>query len=348
MKTSDFDYKLPQSLIAQDPVVPRDSCKLLVYKTDTSEVLHCHFYDLPKFISSNDVLVLNKSKVIPARILFYINGAQKEIFLLKEISIDTYEVLLKPARWFKSGVWISIDNELECLVEKIFDDGRRMVKFRVSLGFNLKKKIFSLGVTPLPPYIKNSKSALSDYQTVYAEIEGSRAAPTAGLHFTERLLSELIKNGVEIEEVLLHVGLGTFAPVNAENLENHKMHSEEFFLSESVAESLNKAVLGGKRVVAVGTTSVRVLESSFDLERGFLPSRSSTEIFIYPGSYKWKVVGGLITNFHLPRSTLIMLVASFLESKGVPDPVEKILELYNVAIENKYRFFSFGDAMLII
>ncbi|MBI5754166.1 tRNA preQ1(34) S-adenosylmethionine ribosyltransferase-isomerase QueA [Candidatus Peregrinibacteria bacterium] len=348
MKTSDFDYKLPQSLIAQNPAVPRDSCRLMVYRTATDEVLHCHFYDLLKFLTKDDVLVINKSKVVPARILFNFKGAKKEIFILKEISNGVYEVLLKPAKFFKLAVWIQIDGDLECFVEKIFEDGRRLIKFRILKDIDLRKKLLSLGTTPLPPYIKNSKAELSDYQTVYADMDGSKAAPTAGLHFTKSLLKKIKSKGVEIEEVLLHVGLGTFAQVAAENPVNHKMHFEEFELSGKTEHCLNHAVNEHKRIIAVGTTSVRVLESVYNSKDGFLAGKGNTDIFIYPGCYHWKIVDGLITNFHLPKSTLMMLVASFLESRGIKKPVKKILELYNLAIQEKYRFFSFGDAMLII
>lgn len=349
MKTSDFDYDLPNSLIAQNPTSPRDACRLLIYKTGDDSIEHCHFYDLPKFLSKNDVLVLNKSKVVPARILFMINGAVKEIFLLKQLSLNTYEVLLKPARFFKVGVPVKVSEELDCSVVEVLPDGRRIVSFEIHGAADLNSILYRLGSMPLPPYIKHSKAVFSDYQTVFAAEAGSKAAPTAGLHFTQELLSKLTKIGVDIEEVILHIGLGTFAPVVAESLGEHKMHFEDYVMPQDVASDLNKAVDDNKRIVAVGTTSVRVLESSYDKDNGsFVPGSANTNIFIYPGSYEWKVVGALITNFHLPKSTLIMLVASFLESKGVKDPVKKILAIYKVAMEEGYKFFSFGDAMLII
>lgn len=349
MKTSDFDYHLPESLIAQNPAVPRDACRLLVYDSKTDSIEHCHFYDLPKFVGKNDVLVLNKSKVIPARILFRINGSLREIFLLKQLSLNTYEVLLKPARNFKLGVPIKISDELECSVIDVLPDGRRVLSFTLLSGVDLNSVIFKLGSMPLPPYIKHSKAVFEDYQTVFATNEGSKAAPTAGLHFTKELLEKLKKSGVDIEEVVLHIGLGTFAPVVAEKITDHKMHFEEYEMPKDVSVKLNNAIAERKRIIAVGTTSVRVLESSFDTKNShFLPGVSNTNIFIYPGSYEWKVVDSLITNFHLPKSTLIMLVSSFLESKGVKDPVKKILEIYHLAIDKGYKFFSFGDAMLII
>ncbi len=349
MKTSDFDYNLPDSLIAQNPASPRDSCRLLVYKTKDDIIEHCHFYDLPKFLTKNDVLVLNKSKVVPARILFRVNDSLREIFLLKQISLTNYEVLLKPARNFKINIPVRVSEDLECTVVEVLPDGRRILSFNLLRGVDLNTVLFKLGSMPLPPYIKNSKAVFDDYQTVFAADEGSKAAPTAGLHFTKDLLSKLLSFGVDVEEVVLHIGLGTFAPVVADDLTDHKMHFEEYFMPENVANSLNNAIGEKKRIVAVGTTSVRVLESSYDsAARSFIPGSSNTNIFIYPGSYEWKVVDALITNFHLPKSTLIMLVASFLESKGVPDPVKKILSIYDKAIEGGYKFFSFGDAMLII
>ncbi len=349
MKTSDFDYYLPESLIAQNPAFPRDACRLLVYDSKNDSVEHCHFYDLPKFLSKSDVLVLNKSRVVPARILFRVNGSLREIFLLKQISLNTYEVLLKPARNFKVGVIVRVSEELECSVTEVLDDGRRILSFNLLSGVDLNSVLFKLGSMPLPPYIKHSKAVFEDYQTVFAEKDGSKAAPTAGLHFTRELLSNLKTMGVDIEEVVLHIGLGTFAPVVAENLVDHKMHFEEYEMPLDVARKLNEAVMNKKRIVAVGTTSVRVLESSFDLEKSsFVSGTANTNIFIYPGSYDWKVVDSLITNFHLPKSTLIMLVSSLLESKGVKNPVKKILSLYELAVKENYKFFSFGDAMLII
>lgn len=348
MKTSDFEYFLPREFIAQDPVFPRDHCKLMVYDSGNDLISHRRFFEIGEFLNSGDVIVLNRSKVVPARIIFDLNGAAKEIFMLKKLTKCCYQALVKPGRSFKPGAELRIDRDLLCRVSEVLTDGSRILDFEyVGVG-NLDDKLYKLGRAPLPPYINASKSDFSDYQTVYAKEEGSKAAPTAGLHFTRQLLGQLSDSGVLIEEVLLHVGLGTFAPVVAENVSDHVMHFEEFEISRKTAEILNLAVEEKRRIVAVGTTSVRVLETSYDSKNGFSPKSGETNIFIYPGSYKWKVVNSLITNFHLPKSTLIMLVASFLENKGVKDPVEKILSLYEEAKKENYRFYSFGDAMLII
>lgn len=348
MKTSDFDYHLPVEFIAQNPAFPRDHSKLMVYDCKHDRVFHRRFYEIGEYLGNGDVLVLNRSKVIPARIIFSFKGAEKEIFLLKKIADGRYQALVRPGRSFKPGDELSVDGELGCRVLEILEDGSRILQFRFSGAGSLDKKLHDLGRMPLPPYITSSSADFSDYQTVYAREEGSRAAPTAGLHFTNELLDALRNSGVQIEEVLLHVGLGTFAPVTSEALENHLMHFEEYEMPAGTAASLNKALREGRRVVAVGTTSVRVLESVFDGKSGFSPGIGETDIFIYPGAHEWKVVSSMITNFHLPKSTLIMLVASFLESRGVAEPVKKILSLYAMARENNYRFFSFGDAMLII
>lgn len=348
MKTSDFEYSLPREFIAQDPVSPRDRCKLMVYDSGKDLILHRRFFEIGEFLNAGDVIVLNRSRVVPARIIFYLNGAAKEIFLLKKLSKCRYQAWVKPGRSFKDGAKLKIDRDLVCKTVDVLPDGSRILDFEYVGTEDLDKKLYKLGRAPLPPYINSSKSEFSDYQTVYAKEEGSRAAPTAGLHFTKRLLGQLGDSGVLIEEVLLHVGLGTFAPVVAENIHDHVMHFEEFEISRKTAEILNLAVKEKRRIVAVGTTSVRVLETSYDAKNGFLPKSGETNIFIYPGNYKWKVVDALITNFHLPKSTLIMLVASFLENKGIKNPVKKILSLYEVAKKNNYRFYSFGDAMLII
>ncbi len=350
MKTSDFDYYLPKSFIAQNPVSPRDSSKLLIYDSSRDRVYHRKFSDIGEFLKAGDALVLNRSKVIPARIIFEINGFEKEIFLLNKLSSDSYEVLVRPGRSFKQGMKFFIDQQLSAEVKRVFDDGRRILKFSMNnspaCGGVLDKKLFSLGRMPLPPYITDSNADFDRYQTVYAKEEGSKAAPTAGLHFTKKLLKSLKKEKIEIEEVILHVGLGTFAPVVTENVENHTMHFEEFELSENVAKHLNSAKKYGNRIIAVGTTSVRVLENCCH-KNGLEPKIGETNIFIYPGKYKWKIVDALITNFHLPKSTLIMLVSSFLENKGVKNPVKKLLSLYELAKKENYRFYSFGDAMFI-
>lgn len=339
MKLSDFDYSLPKSFIAQDPVDPRDSAKLLVFDTKTRMVEHRVFKDVLEYLTENDVLVVNRSKVIKARIKFG-TDLKMEIFLLKKISRNIYECLVKPGRKFKKGVFLKIKNGLECKITDVKEDGTRVIKFFTD------KDIELYGEAPFPPYISASKSSLGDYQTVYAEEKGSVASPTAGLHFTKSLLEKIKQKGIDVEKVLLHVGLGTFLPVKVENIKDHQMHNEFFSFSRETADALNSAKSAGKGIVAVGTTSVRVLESCFKDEK-FRPTIGETDIFIYPG-YKWKTVDALITNFHLPKSTLIMLVASFLEHKGVEDGTKKILQLYEVAKNNNYRFYSFGDAMMII
>lgn len=344
IKTSDFDYDLPESFIAQNPVAPRDHSRLMVFDTATGKVLHKHFYDLAEFLGPDDVLVLNRSKVIPSRILFNYRGRECEIFVLKKLNKDAWQVLVRPGRFFPEGIEFEIKAGHKIRIDRVETDGSRVVK----ADFDLIK----LGRTPLPPYIKNTRSNEGDYQTVYAREKGSVAAPTAGLHFTDKLLDNLRKKGVAVEEVILHVGLGTFLPVKSEFVEDHKMHSEDFEIPPLTSQNLNRAVSEGKRLIAVGTTSVRTLEASFNesaSDSDYFPSRfGSTDIFIYPGKYRWKAVEGMITNFHLPRSTLLMLVASFLEHKGVESPALKILDLYEIAKRRGYRFYSFGDAMLIL
>ncbi|MFA6305295.1 MAG: tRNA preQ1(34) S-adenosylmethionine ribosyltransferase-isomerase QueA [Candidatus Gracilibacteria bacterium] len=357
-RTSDFDYVLPKSFIAQNPVTPRDSSKMLVYDTANDKIYHKHFRDVVEYLRAGDTLVVNRSKVIPARILFGGNFGkpQKEVFLLKENSENIFNVLVKPGRLFLEGKIFIIAPDLHGEVLEILEDGTRNVKFWNPMsedGFSTEvsnatvhELLEKYGRAPLPPYIKKSTADFSQYQTVYAKEKGSVAAPTAGLHFTPALISKIRGVGVNMQEVLLHVGRGTFLPVSTEKLTEHKMHSEFYVFSRENAEALNKAKTASGRIIAVGTTSVRVLESVYD--NGFEPKSGETDIFIYPGKHKWNVVDALITNFHLPKSTLIMLVASFLEHKGVKDPVAKILSLYEVAKENNYRFFSFGDAMMII
>lgn len=339
MKLSDFDYNLPKSFIAQDPADPRDFAKLLVFDTKTGMIEHRIFKDVLEYLTDADVLVVNRSKVIKARVKFEADP-KMEIFLLKKISHNVYECLIKPGRKFKKGVFLKIKNGLECEVVDVKEDGTRVVKFFTD------NDVEECGEAPFPPYISASKSSLNDYQTVYAEEKGSVASPTAGLHFTESLLGKIKQKGVDVEKVLLHVGLGTFLPVKVENIKDHEMHNEFFSFPPETADSLNLAKKNGKRIIATGTTSVRVLESCFK-DGKFCPTTGETNIFIYPG-YKWKAVDALITNFHLPKSTLIMLVASFLEHKGVKDGTKKILQLYEVAKSNNYRFYSFGDAMMII
>ncbi len=333
MKTELFDFDLPERFIAQNPVTPRDHSRLFVYDSQSDEVSHRKFFELDEFVSKGDVLVLNKSKVLPARVKF--DG--KEVFVLKKEMPGKYLAMVRPGRFFKEGREFEI-SDVNCRVLEVNDDGTRLIEADGDL--------YELGQAPLPPYIKGNKSDFAKYQTVYAEDEGSVAAPTAGLHFTEDLLEKLVRNGVHVEKLILHVGRGTFLPVTSEDVRDHVMHEELFEFSEGTASVLNESKKHGGRVFAVGTTSVRVLESTYD--GGFSSKIGSTDIFIYPGQYKWKAVDCLITNFHLPKSTLIMLVASFLENKGIRHPVRKIKELYEIAKANEYRFYSFGDAMMII
>jgi S-adenosylmethionine:tRNA ribosyltransferase-isomerase len=352
MKLAQFDYELPEKFIAQDPVEPRDSSKLLVFDSSTGEVSHRRFRDVAEYLGADDVLVVNRTKVIPARILFDVDGREVEVFRLGKVSEGLYKCLVKPGKLFRVGATRRVNDRLSCEVIEENEDGTRGIRFLLEGGDGegvgagggaiLEDLLEEAGEAPLPPYIKNSKASFDRYQTVYSKEKGSVAAPTAGLHFTPELLERLVGQGVSLQEVILHVGLGTFLPVKTEKIEDHDMHSEYFEISPETSDALKEAKAGGKRIVCVGTTSVRVVESS-ELEAKV----GDTDIFIYPG-YQWKVVDRLITNFHLPKSTLIMLVASFLESKGVENGTEKVLELYEIAKKEGYRFYSFGDAMMII
>ena len=348
MRVSDFDFDLPKSFIAQKPVDPRDNCRLLVFNTMENSVQHLRFFDIVDFLDPNDVLVLNTSKVIPARIIFSENGKECEIFLLKDLGGGEFLVLTRPGRKFPTGKVFSLSPRLKFEVRNIFEDGSRTIRFVGTYSPEIFTELLALGTIPLPPYLKADDGvSFADYQTIYATEDGSVAAPTAGLHFTENLLNDISRRGVETEELILHVGQGTFAPVKSENISDHKMHSEEYFISKDTASRLNFSRSQGKRFIAVGTTCVRTLESNFSLRNDFSSGRNETDIFIYPGVHEWRVVDGLITNFHLPKSTLLMLVASFLEHKGVVRPRERLLELYELAKSENYRFFSFGDAMFI-
>ncbi len=336
---SDFFYNLPQELIAQTPVYPRDSSRLLYYNRENKTREDLHFFDVLDLLQAGDVLVVNNTRVINARLYaFDEKGRKFEVFLLKRRTLKEWEVLLKPARKAKMGTKLIVNEELSLTVDEILDDGVRKITFLYDGVF--EDIISRVGEVPLPPYITEKLEDKERYQTVYSKHEGSSAAPTAGLHFTEELMKKLTEKGVEIVEVLLHVGLGTFRPVKEDNVLNHKMHSEHYEISEESAEKINKAVSEGRRVIAVGTTSVRTLESVAD-DSGYVRAcKGDTEIFIYPG-YKYKIVKGLITNFHLPESTLIMLVSAFIDK-------DTVMGLYNHAVEERYRFFSFGDAMLIL
>ena len=340
MKTSDFDYYLPPELIAQTPAEPRDSSRLLVYDRATKEIEHKHFYDIKNYLRKGDLLVRNNTKVLPARLFGYTeHGGKAEILLLKRIDLNTWEVLVKPGKKARIGSTFTLSEELKAeVIGNVEETGGRIVRFYFDGVF--EDIISKIGEMPLPPYIKEKLKDGSRYQTVYAKIDGSAAAPTAGLHFTDKLITEIKDMGVDFADVLLHVGLGTFRPVKVEDVTEHHMHSEYYSIDKENADKINKAKAEGRRVIAVGTTSVRTLESVAD-ENGFVkPTSGNTEIFIYP-PYKFKCIDALITNFHLPKSTLMMLVSAF-SSK------EEVLKVYESAVENKYRFFSFGDACLFI
>ena len=340
MKTSDFYYDLPKELIAQDPLEDRSSSRLLVLHRKSGRVEHRVFTDIVEYLKPGDCLVRNNTKVIPARLYGtrVDTGATIELLLLKRMENDVWETLVKPGKKARQGAVISFgDGILTGEIIDVKEDGNRLIQFRYEGIF--EEILDQLGQMPLPPYIKKKLSDQSRYNTVYSKTEGSAAAPTAGLHFTDALLDRLKNKGVEIVEVLLHVGLGTFRPVKEEDISRHKMHSEFYSVSSETASALNRAKREGRRTVAVGTTSVRVLESASD-ENGLVSAGSgNTEIFIYP-PYKFKATDAMITNFHLPKSTLLMLVSAFAGR-------ENILKVYEAAVREKYRFFSFGDAMFI-
>ena len=341
MKKSDFYYHLPEELIAQTPIEPRDHSRLLVYDKSNDIIEHKHFYDIADYLKSGDVLVINNTKVIPARLYCHREGKDSEVIevlLLKRIDYNHYECITKPAKKLKIDTKVIFSEKLSGIVKEIGEQGIRIIEF-IFDGV-LENILDEIGSMPLPPYITEKLQDKDRYQTVYSKEKGSSAAPTAGLHFTNELLEKLKNKGVMIAEVLLHVGLGTFRPVKEDDILNHKMHSEFCYITKENADIINRAKREGRRVICVGTTSVRVVESLSD-DNGFIePKSMDTNIFIYPG-YKFKVVSGLITNFHLPESTLIMLVSAFIGR-------EKTLELYNIAVAERYRFFSFGDATLLI
>lgn len=339
MKKSDFYYDLPEELIAQTPIYPRDHSRLLVYDRSDDKIYHKHFYDIVDYLQKGDVLVINNTKVIPARIFCHREGKDEviEVLLLKRIDYNHYECITKPAKKLKLGTKIVFNEKLSATVSEIGEQGIRVLQFEFEGVF--ENILNEIGTMPLPPYIKEKLEDQSRYQTVYCKELGSSAAPTAGLHFTPELLKKIKDNGVEVAEVLLHVGLGTFRPVKEDDILKHNMHSEFCSIDEANAKIINDAIREGRRVICVGTTSVRTVESLAD-ENGFVQATSKdTNIFIYPG-YKFKVVKGLITNFHLPESTLIMLVSAFMGR-------ENALNMYKVAVDEKYRFFSFGDATFI-
>ena len=339
MQTKDFYYELPDKLIAQTPVEPRDSSRMMVYDRKTGAVEHRIFRDVTDYFHKGDLIVVNNTKVLPARLYFYTeHGGKVEILLLRRKNLTDWEVLVKPGKKAGEGVKLYASEELSVEILSRTDEGGRIVRFIYNGVF--EDIISRLGEMPLPPYIHEKLKDKNRYQTVYCKVEGSAAAPPAGLHFTPELIEKLKNKGVEFAEVLLHVGLGTFRPVKVNDVTKHVMHSEFYAINAVNAEKINRAKREGRRVIAVGTTGVRTLETVAD-ENGFVKECSGeTNIFIYP-PYKFKCVDALITNFHLPESTLIMLVAAFTSR-------EKILELYNVAVNEKYRFFSFGDCMLIL
>lgn len=337
---SDYDYHLPEELIGQKPREPRDHSKLMVVNRGTGEIEHKHFYDIIDYLSEGDILVRNSTKVIPARLFGCKDtGGVLEILLIKRIDLNSWECLLKPAKKLKIGqkLYIGENKELVAELMEIREDGNRVLKFEYEGAF--EEVLDKLGKMPLPPYIVESLQKKERYQTVYAIKGESVAAPTAGLHFTEELIEKIERKGIKIVDIFLEVGLGTFRPVQTENVLDHKMHEEDFEIPREAAETINSGKAQGKRIVAVGTTTVRALESSTDVDGKLVAKRGTTSIFIYPG-YKFKVVDALITNFHLPKSTLLMLVSAFSNR-------EFMMDVYKKAVENEYHFFSFGDAMFI-
>ncbi len=339
MKTSDFNYDLPEELIAQTPAEPRDSSRLLVYRRDTKTIEHRIFRDITDYLRAGDVLVVNRTRVLPARLFAYTEkGAKVELLLLKRLAIDEWETLVKPGKKCRPGKRLTVNGELSLEILSVTESGERRVKFFFEGAF--EDVLSRVGTVPLPPYIHEKLQDPERYQTVYSKENGSAAAPTAGLHFTNGLLEKIRGMGVEIVEVLLHVGLGTFRPVKEEDVEKHVMHSEFYEVSEEAAAAVNRAKQEGRRVICVGTTSVRTLESVADMGGTIHAGSGETSIFLYP-PYRMKCVDALITNFHLPQSTLLMLVSCLCSR-------EEVLEIYKVAVEEKYRFFSFGDACLFL
>ena len=341
MKTQDFDYELPLELIAQTPIEPRDESRLLVYHRDTRRVEHRMFRNIREYLTPKDVLAVNDTRVLPARLLGrrQQSGGKMEILLLKRVEGDDWEVLVKPVKKAAPGEVIVFDGgSMTATVRRRMDEGRCIVHLDYDGIF--EEVLDQVGVMPLPPYIHASLEDRERYQTVYARINGSAAAPTAGLHFTPELLAAIREDGVDIVPVLLHVGLGTFRPVKEEDILDHKMHSEYYEVSEEAAERINRRRAAGGRIICVGTTSARTLETVTDEAGVVHAATGNTDIFIYPG-YPYKAVDALITNFHLPQSTLLMMISA-LSSR------EEMLDVYRQAVEQRYRFFSFGDAMMIL
>ena len=345
LRTADFDYYLPQELIAQHPMEKRDTSRLMVLDREKQSITHRHFYDILDYLREGDVLVINDSKVIPARVYGHVEGREEaliELLLLRQHELDTWECLVKPGKRARIGMKLIFgEGLLHGEVVDIVEEGNRLIHFTYDKEeyANIYDVLSVVGLMPLPPYITERLTDNSRYQTVYAREEGSAAAPTAGLHFTPELLARIREKGVAIAPVMLHVGLGTFRPVKEENITDHVMHTEFFSVPEESARIINERRAAGGRVICVGTTSCRTIES-VAREDGTIPAMSGdTGIFIYPG-YKFKAVDALITNFHLPESTLLMLVSAFYNK-------EKVMEAYKTAVAEKYRFFSFGDAMFI-
>ncbi len=340
MKSSDFFYELPQELIAQEPLEKRSNSRLLVLDKKNGEIEHRTFTELGNYLKKGDCLVLNDTRVIPARLLGEREdtGGKIEFVLLRQIEGDVWEVLLKPGKRAKPGSRFTFGNDaLRSEVIEVVEGGNRLVRFEYEGIF--QEVLDRVGVVPLPPYITKKLEDSERYQTVYSKYRGSAAAPTAGLHFTEEMLEDLNHIGIDLAYITLHVGLGTFRPVKVENVEEHVMHSEYYILNDEASQTINRAKESGGRIIAVGTTSCRVLETVSNSEGRIEPADGWTDIFIYPG-YKFKIIDAMITNFHLPESTLIMLVSA-LAGK------ENIMNAYHTAVDQKYRFFSFGDAMLI-
>ena len=341
MKLSEFNYELPEELIAQIPIKKRDESRLMILNRKEQTIEHKKFKDILEYLKPGDVLVRNNTKVIPARLYGKKEtGANVEFLLLNNIGNDIWEAIVRPGNKLHVGTKVIFgDGILEANILEIMPGGTRKVEFKYQGIFN--EILDQIGLMPLPPYIHETLKEKDRYQTVYAKYEGSAAAPTAGLHFTPELLQKIEEKGIEIANVTLHVGIGTFRPVKEEKIEEHKMHSEHFYIKQEDVDKINKAKQEGRRIIAIGTTSCRVLESIADEKTGMVkPIEDDTEIFIYPG-YKFKCIDGLITNFHLPESTLLMLVSA-LAGK------EYIMKAYKEAVKEKYRFFSFGDAMFII
>lgn len=348
MELKNFEYNLPPDLIAQQPAKPRDHSRLFVYDRQLDQITHDYFYQLPSYLNPGDVLVLNNTKVFPARLIGYKDsGGKIEIFLLKKINTTNWQVLVGKKRKHL-GTKVNFNKKFFGILTKNNQDGTWEIKFNLS-GNNFWQQVNKIGQTPLPPYIKKLSNR-KDYQTIYANKNGSVAAPTAGLHFTKQLINQLKKQKIQIEYITLHVGLGTFAPVKTNDITKHQLHSEWVEVEKETAKRLNQAKKAGKKIVAVGTTSVRTLEAlAIKQKNGYVikSTKKWINIFIYPG-YKFKFVDLIITNFHLPQSTLLMLVATFLaQNKSKKWGIKKIKQLYQIAVHKKYRFYSFGDGMLI-